>query len=62
MTRKEVQRMDVFNSVCTVFISYGCRRIRESSFEKTDKNRVGVIIGSGIGGMWTYHKSTRKPI
>ena len=27
----------------------------EIDFEKYDKDRIGVIIGSGIGGMWTYH-------
>jgi 3-oxoacyl-[acyl-carrier-protein] synthase II len=25
------------------------------NFEETDRNRIGVIFGSGIGGMWTYH-------
>ena len=25
-------------------------------FEKEDRERIGVIYGSGIGGMWTYHK------
>ena len=24
-------------------------------FEKTNRERVGVVFGSGIGGMWTYH-------
>jgi len=24
--------------------------------EKEDRERIGVIFGSGIGGMWTYHK------
>jgi 3-oxoacyl-[acyl-carrier-protein] synthase II len=23
---------------------------------KEDRERIGVIVGSGIGGMWTYHK------
>jgi 3-oxoacyl-[acyl-carrier-protein] synthase II len=25
-----------------------------------DKNRAGVIIGSGIGGMWTYHNQQKN--
>lgn len=54
MTRKEVQRMDVFTQFA---LSSSVMAVEDSGidFEKTDKNRVGVIIGSGIGGMWTYH-------
>lgn len=25
------------------------------SVEQLDRDRVGVVFGSGIGGMWTYH-------
>jgi len=54
MTKKEVQRMDVFTQFA---LSSSVMAVEDSGidFEKTDKNRVGVIIGSGIGGMWTYH-------
>ncbi len=54
MNRKEIQRMDLFTQLA---ISAATMAIEDSGidFEKCDKNRVGVIIGSGIGGMWTYH-------
>jgi len=54
MNRKEIQRMDLFTQFA---ISSAVMAVEDSGidFEKTDKNRVGVIIGSGIGGMWTYH-------
>jgi len=51
---KEAQRMDLF----TQFAMASAMMAVEDAgidFEKTDRNRVGVIIGSGIGGMWTYH-------
>ncbi|MFW5701804.1 MAG: beta-ketoacyl-ACP synthase II, partial [Bacteroidota bacterium] len=54
MNRKEIQRMDLFTQLA---ISSATMAIEDSeiNFDNTDKNRVGVIIGSGIGGMWTYH-------
>jgi 3-oxoacyl-[acyl-carrier-protein] synthase II len=54
MNRKEIQRMDLFTQFA---ISSAVMAVEDSGidFEKTDRNRVGVIIGSGIGGMWTYH-------
>ncbi len=54
MNRKEVQRMDLFTQFA---ISTATMAIADSGldFDKEDKERVGVIIGSGIGGMWTYH-------
>ncbi|MCX6147398.1 MAG: beta-ketoacyl-ACP synthase II [Candidatus Kapabacteria bacterium] len=54
INRKEVQRMDLFTQYA---MSASAMAIEDSGidFEVTDKDRVGVIIGSGIGGMWTYH-------
>ncbi|MGA2297310.1 MAG: beta-ketoacyl-ACP synthase II [FCB group bacterium] len=54
MNRKEIQRLDLFTQLA---LSAATMAIADSeiNFEKTDKNRVGVIFGSGIGGMWTYH-------
>ncbi|HRP02514.1 MAG TPA: beta-ketoacyl-ACP synthase II [Candidatus Kapabacteria bacterium] len=51
---KEAQRMDLFTQFA---LSAAQMAVDDSGidFEATDKNRVGVIIGSGIGGMWTYH-------
>lgn len=54
ISAKEAQRMDLFTQFA---ISSAQMAIDDSGidFDKTDKDRVGVIIGSGIGGMWTYH-------
>jgi len=54
MNRKEVQRMDLFTQFA---ISSAAMAVEDAKidFEKTDKNRVGVVVGSGICGMWTYH-------
>ncbi len=59
MNRKEVQRMDLFTQYA---MSASAMAVEDSGidFEKTDKNRVGVIIGSGIGGMWTYHHQQQQ--
>jgi 3-oxoacyl-[acyl-carrier-protein] synthase II len=56
---KEVQRMDLFTQFA---LSSAVMAVEDSGidFEKTDKNRVGVIIGSGIGGMWTYHDQQQQ--
>lgn len=54
MTKKEIQRMDLFTQFA---MSSAVMAVEDSGidFEKTDRERVGVVIGSGIGGMWTYH-------
>lgn len=51
---KEAQRMDLFTQFA---ISAAQMAVDDAGidFEKNDRERVGVIIGSGIGGMWTYH-------
>ncbi|MFM7158341.1 MAG: beta-ketoacyl synthase N-terminal-like domain-containing protein, partial [Bacteroidota bacterium] len=54
INKKETQRMDLFTQFA---ISASAMAVEDSGidFEKVDKERAGVIIGSGIGGMWTYH-------
>ncbi|MBS1560329.1 MAG: beta-ketoacyl-ACP synthase II [Bacteroidetes bacterium] len=54
ISRKEVQRMDLFAQFA---MSAAVMAVEDSGidFEKTDRERVGVVFGSGIGGMWTYH-------
>lgn len=54
ISRKEVQRMDLFAQFA---MSAAVMAVEDSgiNFEATDRERVGVIFGSGIGGMWTYH-------
>jgi len=55
INRKEVQRMDLFTQYA---MSASAMAIEDAGidFEKCDKDLIGVIIGSGIGGMWTYHQ------
>ncbi|MFN3780550.1 MAG: beta-ketoacyl-ACP synthase II, partial [Candidatus Kapaibacteriota bacterium] len=55
LNRKEVQRMDLFTQFA---IAAATQALNDSglNLDKVDKNRVGVVFGSGIGGMWTYHR------
>lgn len=55
ITKKEVQRMDLFTQYAMVAASLAVEDAG-IDFEICDKERVGVVIGSGIGGMWTYHQ------
>lgn len=54
ISRKEVQRMDLFAQFA---MSAAVMAVENSGidFETTNRERVGVVFGSGIGGMWTYH-------
>jgi len=54
ISRKEVQRMDLFAQFA---MSAAIMAVEDSGidFEVTNRERTGVIFGSGIGGMWTYH-------
>ena len=55
MDRKLAQRSDPFTQYALAATEMA---VKDSGidFEKVDRERVGVIIGSGIGGMDTYHK------
>ncbi|MBI2618990.1 MAG: beta-ketoacyl-ACP synthase II [Ignavibacteriales bacterium] len=55
MDRKLAQRCDPFTQYALASAELA-RRDSGIDFEKEDRNRIGVIVGSGIGGMWTYHK------
>ncbi len=54
MTRKEVQRMDLFAQFA---MSCAVMAVEDAGldFSVCDQERSGVVFGSGIGGMWTYH-------
>lgn len=54
INRKEVQRMDMFTHFA---IAAATMAIEDANLdvEKINRERAGVIVGSGIGGMWTYH-------
>lgn len=55
MDRKLSQRVDPFTQYAIVASDMA---IVDSglNFEAENKDRIGVVYGSGIGGMWTYHK------
>lgn len=55
MEKKTSQRMDRFTQYA---IAAADMAIKDAglNLDTIDRNRVGVIIGSGIGGMETYHK------
>lgn len=51
--RKDAKRMDRFVQYAVV-ASHEAIRLSGLDLERTDRERVGVIIGSGIGGMETF--------
>ncbi|MFH0989193.1 MAG: beta-ketoacyl-ACP synthase II [bacterium] len=55
MDRKLSQRSDPFTHYALAAAEMA---IADSGvqWEKVNRERVGVIVGSGIGGLWTYHK------
>lgn len=55
MDRKLAQRTDLFTQFGLVATDFA---LKDSGLDlaKEDKERIGVVFGSGIGGMWTYHK------
>lgn len=55
MDRKLSQRIDPFTQYALV-ASDEAIKDSELPLEKIDLDRVGVVYGSGIGGMWTYDK------
>jgi 3-oxoacyl-[acyl-carrier-protein] synthase II len=59
MDRKLAQRVDPFTQFA---IASANMAIKDAGldFEKINKNKAGVVYGSGIGGMWTYHKEQTK--
>jgi len=59
MDRKEARRMDPF---CQYAIAASVEAMNDSGLEVTVENadRIGVIIGSGIGGLGTIEAETKK--
>jgi 3-oxoacyl-[acyl-carrier-protein] synthase II len=55
LDKKAVQRMDLFTQYAMAVAEMAVNDAR-LDMEHTDKERVGVIFGSGIGGMWTWHR------
>jgi len=59
MDRKEAKRMDVFSQFA---IASAVQAVEDAKLdiETVDKNRFGVVIGSGIGGIDTIEKEQTK--
>jgi 3-oxoacyl-[acyl-carrier-protein] synthase II len=58
---KEARRMDIFTQYGMVA---GDEAVRDSGLDLTreDMKRIGVVVGSGIGGMTVYHVEHKKLI
>lgn len=59
MDRKEARRMDPF---CQYAIAASVEAMNDSGLEVTEANaeRIGVIVGSGIGGLGTIEAENKK--
>ncbi|MBI5475293.1 MAG: beta-ketoacyl-ACP synthase II [Ignavibacteriales bacterium] len=55
LDRKEINRMDPFARYAMACASMAIKD-SEIDLEKIDRDRAGVIFGSGIGGMLTWHQ------
>ncbi|TLY32576.1 MAG: beta-ketoacyl-[acyl-carrier-protein] synthase II [Ignavibacteria bacterium] len=55
MDKKTSNRMDLFTQYAMASAEMA---VKDSclNLEKEDRERIGVIFGSGIGGMWTWHR------
>lgn len=55
MDKKASQRMDLFTQYAMAVAEMA---VKDSGLdlERENKERIGVIFGSGIGGMWTWHR------
>lgn len=52
--KKSVQRLDLFTQFALVTTEEALN-MSQLKLDSIDKDRVGVVFGSGIGGMWTWH-------
>ncbi len=59
MEKKEARRMDLYSQYA-VAASEMALRDAGLDLEKEDRERIGVIIGSGIGGIGTHEEQNRK--
>jgi len=57
--KKELRRLDPYTQYAMVSAREAINS-SEIDFEKEDKTRVGVIVGSGIGGMMSFETEMRK--
>ncbi len=59
LDRKTVNRTDLFTQYALAAAEEAIVH-SELNLETIDRDRAGVIFGSGIGGMWTYHHQFRN--
>lgn len=59
--KKELRRLDSYTQYALVSAREAVK-CSEIDFEKEDKTRIGVIVGSGIGGMMSFETEMRKLI
>ncbi|MCK5032506.1 MAG: beta-ketoacyl-ACP synthase II [Calditrichia bacterium] len=57
--KKELRRLDPYTQFALVSANEAITS-SQIDFEKEDKTRVGVIVGSGIGGMLSFETELRK--
>jgi len=55
MDRKLAQRSDPFTQYALAATEAAIKN-SGLNLEQADMERIGVVVGSGIGGMWTYHR------
>ena len=55
MDKKSINRMDLFTQYA---VGVAQMAVKDSclNLEKENRERIGVVFGSGIGGMWTWHR------
>ncbi len=59
MDRKLAQRTDLFTQYALVAAEMALQDA-QLDLQTIDRERAGVIVGSGIGGMWTYHRQQQS--
>ncbi|MCS6808860.1 MAG: beta-ketoacyl-ACP synthase II [Bacteroidota bacterium] len=62
VSRKEAQRMDPFThyAIAAAEMALLDAGLDINARTRLNNERVGVVFGSGIGGMWTYHKQQEE--
>jgi len=58
---KDVRKIDPYSRYALV-AAYEAIQDSGLDFQKTDINRVGVVVGSGVGGIQSFENETRKVV
>ena len=59
MTEKEARRLDLF---CQYAMAAAAEAVKDSGLDlaKADRDRIGVLVGSGIGGILTFEEQVTR--